>query len=259
MDVKMNKAGQVTIWIILAVILIAVVLLFLALDEEQIPLIATQGAPGFAPETFIQTCVEEYVEDATRVMLPQGGFISPKNTVGYNGTEVEYLCENIGFYEPCINQHPVLLKEISQQIEDHVDSEIGNCFNELETVIENRQGDISFGFGHEIDVRLGEDRIFVDIEKDITITEREDRRVFGGFSFEITNPIYNLATIALEIAAQEADYCYFEFVGYGLVYPRYKIIPYYMSDPTVIYTIIDTRLDKQMSIAIRSCAIPAGI
>ena len=65
--------------------------------------------------------------------------------------------------------------------------------------------------------------------------------------------------IAMGIDEQEAEYCYVEYVGYRILYPRYSIEPYYMSDPTVIYTVRDTLTNEKMMVAIRSCAIPAGI
>ena len=63
----------------------------------------------------------------------------------------------------------------------------------------------------------------------------------------------------MEISNQEAKYCYFEYVGYMLLYPKMDIEKFAMSDSTKIYTLKDKKSDKEMNIAIRSCAIPPGI
>lgn len=257
--VNSMKKGQVTVWIIIAVILLASILLFLFLRNERTePGIVIQGSE-FSPEQFLTQCTSGYVDEVTSIILPQGGLVSPLNYRQFDSVNVEYLCENVGFYEPCINQHPVLMQEIKKQIDEYVTPRIDNCFNELKVEMEKRGAGVVLDVGEpEVEIKLGEDRIFVTIDKGLTIEELGNTRVFEQFEVEVTNPTYNLAMIAMEIAAQEADYCYFEYVGYRILYPRYIVRPYVLSDPTKIYKITDTKSGRFMQIAIRSCAIPAG-
>ena len=93
----------------------------------------------------------------------------------------------------------------------------------------------------------------------MTIKNNEETRDFEKFDFQFSSPIFNLANIAIEIADQEAKYCYFEYVGYSIIYPRYQISLFTMSDSTRIYTIKDTKTKKEMNIAIRGCALPQGL
>ena len=82
---------------------------------------------------------------------------------------------------------------------------------------------------------------------------------YNEFNADIKSPLYNLAKIAIEIASQQAKFCYFEYVGYMILYPRYSIDVFAMSDSTKIYSIEDRESGKKLNIAIRSCAIPPGI
>ena len=172
--------------------------------------------------------------------------------------KVAYLCENIGNYKPCINQHPMLLNEIKEEIRTYVSPRIEQCFSELKNEIEKKKGTVSYG-PMSVDVLLGPTRVYLKIDKKITVKNWDDTRTFDSLSFEMVNPVYDLANVAIEIASQEAKYCYFEYVGYMVLYPQFDIRVHMMSDSTSIYTIKDKKSGKEMNIAIRSCAIPPGI
>ena len=93
----------------------------------------------------------------------------------------------------------------------------------------------------------------------MTIRERGNTQIIDGFDVQIISPLYDLVNVAVEIANQEAKYCYFEYVGYQVLYPNFDIRKFAFSEGTKIYTIKDKYSDKEMNIAIRSCAIPPGI
>ncbi len=256
----MNRRAQVAIWVILAIVLVASIILFFTLSGERdiADILEPGGVDSINTPSFMQTCTEEYVLEAVDIMLPHGGFVVPENTIWFNNSDVEYLCENIGFYEPCVNQHPLYIRELEEEIRSYIFPKVGECFNELEDEIEKRGGEVEFG-NLVIDVNLGMDRIFVTLDRDVEIEKKDTVRTYESFEVVVESPLYNLAVIAVEIAAQEAQYCYFENVGYGVYYPRYKVGKYAMSAPTKIYTIHDRNTGKEMMIAIRSCAMPAGI
>jgi len=97
------------------------------------------------------------------------------------------------------------------------------------------------------------------IGRKITLAKNEQSQTFNEYNIEVMNPLYDLSKVAIEIASQEAKYCYFEYVGYMILYPRFSIEKFAFSDSTKIYTIKDKYTNKEMNIAIRGCAIPPGI
>jgi len=254
------KKGQVAIWIILAVVLVAAIILFFTIGQERniVDIVTPDKIDSVNAPSFMQTCTEKYVLEAVDIMLPQGGFIAPENYIIYNRTNVEFLCTNIGFYEPCINQHPVLIKEMESEIRDYIYPKIESCFSEMKNEIEKRNGKVEYK-DLEINVDLGEDKIFVTLDREVEIENKGVKKNYEEFNVVVESPAYNLAKIAVEIASQEAKYCYFEPVGYSLTYPRYDVSRYVMSDPINIYTIYDKKTGKFMMTAIRSCAIPPGL
>jgi hypothetical protein len=258
MDIRIRKA-QATMWIILAIIILALIIFLLYFRSERPPEITPPG-DSVNERTFMERCVEDSVNEAVSIMLPRGGFVNPENFRMYNETPVAYLCENKGYYDPCIQQHPMLIKEMEQEIDRYITPMVRDCFVEL--VQESADNDVEVISGvspAEVYVNLRQDSVLIEIDKSLTFIEKDETREVKSFDFVVDNSAYNLATVALEIAAQEATYCYFEYIGFNAFYPRYKIRPFGISDSVIIYQIEDSISKQEMRIAIRSCAIPAGI
>ncbi|MEK6844026.1 MAG: hypothetical protein AABX83_01220 [Nanoarchaeota archaeon] len=253
---EINKKGQVTILAIVAIAIVAVIIIFFIYKSK----IAGPNIKNIEenPSLFIEECVQKNVNDAIDILLPQGGFISSGHSKIYNDINVSYLCYNAGNYIPCVNEHSLFLTEIKNEIKNYAAPRIDKCFQDYKREVEDRQGIINLGEMAFI-VELVPDRVFVNIKRDVNVNFKEQSYNYNNFDFEIISPIYNLARIAMEIASQEAKYCYFEYIGYTILYPRYKIQRFTMSDNTEIYSIKDKRSEKEMNIAIRSCAIPPGL
>ncbi len=255
-----RKRGQVAIWIILGIILAGAIALLFVFDKvPKLPIPRT--TTPFEMQPFLDSCTRNAVEEAVNIMLPQGGFLSPENAIVFEGKKVEYLCDYVGYYDPCISQHPLLLNDIKEEIKRHLTSELDSCFDKIKDETERRKGQIIFdnNLPPKVDVGLGEDKVILDIEKELTLTKNNETKRFKDFHVVLQSPIYNLASVAAEISNQEAKYCYFEYVGYSIIYPRYNINKYVLSDSTKIYSINDVESGKEMLIAIKSCPLPSGL
>lgn len=251
--------AQIAIWVVVAVVLVASIILFFLIQKQIIVTTPGGSEATFDVESYIKTCSSGFVNEVVDKMLPQGGFVSPKNTVKFNDINIEYTCKNSGFYKPCIQQHPMLITEMENEIKNTIFSEVDKCFLEMESSFKKRGSQVSLDRDMNLNVDLQQDKIILNIQRKIKIERNDETRRGEFYNVEIPSPAYNLAKIAAEISDQESRYCYFEFVGFGILYPRYEVKKFQMSEPTKIYTIKDLRSGKEMNIAIRSCAIPAGI
>lgn len=248
------KKGQMTIWVIVAVVIVVMIIIFFVI--RQGPKLITGIETN--PKLFIEKCVRDSAYEATEIIIPQGGLINPENFKLYNKKKVAYLCENIGNYHPCINQHPVFISEIEREIKEYAEPKIRQCFDDLKKEIEKGKKAISLG-EMSFDVELAPNRIYLDLKRETVISRGDESTRIDDFSTRIINPLYDIANVAIDIANNEAKYCYFEYVGYMILYPKFRIGKTVMSDSTKIYTIIDIDSGKEMNIAIRSCAVPPGI
>jgi len=255
MDVKMiGRRGQLMLWVIIAIVLVAAMALFFLVERD--PSVIT--GPDVNPGGFIEKCARESVIEGVDILLPRGGFISKQFGKMNNNVNVTYLCYNRGNYEPCISQHPAYLSEVKGEIEDYVLPRVEQCFEDLRLEIEKKKGNVQLGV-LDLSVDFGPDRIYLDIAKTVKIEKNGAVQSYDGFNFEVISPLYNLASVAMDIASNEAKYCYFEYVGYMILYPRFGIERFVADDSTEFYSIEDKNTNKVLDIAIRGCAIPPGI
>ena len=90
-----NKKGQLAIWVIIAIFLVASIVLFFFI-ERRVSVPAEVGAGEVNPKQFIDKCVRKHANEAVDIMLPQGGFIKPEHAKLYKNINVSYLCYKIG-------------------------------------------------------------------------------------------------------------------------------------------------------------------
>jgi hypothetical protein len=249
-----NKKAQMTIWAIVALLLMAGIVIVYLLARPVIP-----NAPENSdPKPLITSCIKDAVSEAQNLMLPQGGFTYPDNYRIYNGSKVSYLCKYNGYFHPCIQQHPMYLDELGGEFKRYISPKIENCFSELKTRYESEKYTVQIK-EMNLSVHLGPGKIYVDLIRPITFEKRGAAFSLADFSLSVNSPLYDLASVATEISTQEAKYCYFEYVGYMILYPQFDIRKITMSEGTRIYTIKDTSTKKELNIAIRGCVIVPGI
>ncbi len=253
--IRKNKRGQVAIWAIVGVVLIGSIIIFFLLGKTPI---SSKLAKEFEPKAYLDNCVKESVEEVSSVMLLRGGFINNPHNIMFNNINVSYICYNKGNYVPCINQHPMLLNEMSSEIENYLSPRINECIKSLKDEAVRKGGSIEAN-NLGVEVSLGHERIFVKLIGRMIIAFEGSVYGFEHFDVEVLNPLYNLGFVAMEIASQEAKYCYFSYDGYMILYPRFDIRKHVLSDSNKVYSIKDKKSGKIMNIGIRGCAIPAGI
>jgi len=248
-----NKRGQIAIFVIVALLIVAAIILIYTIFRSPTVSVGEE----FEPKSFVDKCIRDSVRDTVNVMIPQGGFVSPTDYKVYNDIKVTYLCKNVNYYEPCITQYPRYITRLQEEIVTNVEPEIEQCFILLEDELEKRNYVYS---GGEISLQaiLKPKSIDFTVNRDFTLSKNNVQREFDSFRVVINSALYDIASTANEIASQEAKFCYFEYVGFNLLYPRYDIRKFTMSDSTKIYTIGYDPTGEKMNIAIRGCAIPAG-
>jgi hypothetical protein len=249
-----NKKAQMMIWAIVALVIFAGLIIFFFLKVKP----STNLPSTSDPKLFIQKCARSAALETIEKMLPQGGFVDPTNYKLWHSIKVDYLCQNLGSYFPCINQHPMLLSEENAEIKNNILPEIQNCFQTLKDESAKLGEKVILG-EMNLSVAMAPRRVYISITRDTTIAKNEEASRVSNYDVEIESPLYDLSTVAQEIANQNARYCYFEYVGYQILYPEFKITVDTLSDSTRIYTIEDIESGKKMNIAIKGCAMPAGI
>ncbi len=251
------KRSQVTIFIIVGIIIVAAVVLVLLFSGK----IDSPFSSKLNPQQYIEKCIKDSALEAVDIMLPQGGYLDPILHKLYEDNKIAYLCYNMNFYLPCINQEPMYIQHLEDEVKSYVEPEIEKCFNKVKSDAESSGKSFNMGV-MELGIELGPGQIEVDVKRDVQIGSGESLESYKNFGEIVVSPIYDLGIVAQEIVSQEARFCNFEYLGYSLTYPKFSIEKDQVGTEdtlTDIYKIKDKISGKVLTIAIRSCALPGGL
>ena len=252
-----SRRAQITIFIIIAILLVAAIILFFVFARGGIEKIIPIGK-GTEPLPYIQKCVEDATLGAVGIMMPQGGYLNPQNYKLYEDKKVGYLCYTLNNYVTCITQQPIYISFLKGEITQYIKPKVETCFASLKKELEKNNYQVSIK-NMSLTTELSENLILIKIERELTMTKNKEVKKYKDFDTTIRHPFYNLAIIAQEIASQEAKYCNFEYVGFMLLYPDYEIDKITLGYDVKIYSVADRKTKEKLVFAIRSCAIPPGL
>ncbi len=260
MDAKMKKIrllkqSQITIFIIIAIIILSGIILFFLLSGNKISILK----PSISnPQSYIQKCAEDSAKDAINIILPQGGYITPINYRLYKDNRVSYLCYNKNYYEPCINQAPLYIQDLESEIESYIKPKIKDCFYNLEQEYKDKNYQVN-SEDLDLSVELKPKQVKIIINKKLDLKKGDDKRSYKEFKSVFSSPLYELSSISQEIVNQEAEFCYFENLGFSLLYPKFSVERTDIEGETKIYVVEEKISGKKLIFAVRSCALPAGL
>ncbi|MBT3642991.1 hypothetical protein HN604_00610 [archaeon] len=201
-----NARGQVAIFIIVAIVIVAGILflfLFLGRVDVEDPL-------SVNPTKDIQLCVEDGIQEVVVEILANGGIYEPEHTFAYDGENYTYLCYQDADYLPCYNSFPGLETVIENEIYEQSKDRVDECFDLVGEDLERQGFLVEFG-PREFSVDIFKSRIFVTLNRPMTLTHEETIRDFEVFDIEIISDLGSLVDIAREIINYEAQYCFYDY------------------------------------------------
>jgi|SRR3989344_3267842 len=251
-----SKKGQVTIFIIVAVLIVIAFVLFFVL-RSKIGIISPDIF-NENPEGYIDHCLKPKLEEAVDLVSKQGGYIQPVLFKTFENESIAYLCYQENFYLSCINQESVLIQHLKDEIKGYIDAEMNDCFNEMKSDYEEEGNSVTLGL-LDYDIVLESAKVIVDMRREVTINYADETKQLNSFQSILRNPLYDLAIVAQEINNQEARFCSFNQEGFMLLYSSFDIDKLRLGEGTTIYTIADKKSGEFFRFAVRSCVLPPGI
>lgn len=259
MVIKMikNKA-QVTIFIIIAILIVALVLLFFLLRGSIIP-----GEPGGYdenPNIALGDCLDVPIKDGIELISSQGGNIEPLFYKDFKFSDepapvkITYLCYNVNDYIPCINQEPMLIQHLKDEMYNYISDDVKRCFDDIASNLD-RQGYTVDATYRDFEIDLISKKVIVDIDAKLIITKGSESKTYDGFKITESSRFYDLALVVQEIVNQEVKYCNFENLGYMLLHPNIKITEKTVSNESMIYIVKSRKTEEEFTFAVRSCAL----
>jgi len=247
-----NKRGQVAIFVIVAIVIVALILLFYFVLRLNIPsLRATED-----PNKYIESCLGDEVKDALKILESQGGSLDPENYILYDDNMVDYLCYINAYYKPCLNQKPFLKNSIEDELKKYLTPKIQQCINTYKLELEKKGYFVQAG-KLDLSLEIIPGSISAEINQPLTLTKEASVK-YERFNYEIDSSIYDLVMLASSITNWEARYGDSSNQAYMLYYPNFKTEKYKQGDGSTIYVITDRLNGEEFVFASRSMVWPPG-
>jgi len=250
-----GKRGQVAIFVVVAIALVAVILLVFLIRPEITNIAPTE----FSPNGFLKECIKPTIDDGIETLSKQGGYENPEGFVSRDDVKIKYLCYTNQFYETCQIQQPFIKNHFESELKEIVRPVADNCFNSLKSEYE-RQGFGVSSLGSTVDVDISSGVIRVGFDAPTTIT-KDTTRTFDGFEVVIESEMYDLLLTADSIIEFEATYGDSETTLYMQYYPDLVIRKPTSSVDygTTIYTVENVVTGEEFTFASRSLVFPPGL
>ncbi len=248
-----NKRAQVTIFIIIGIIIVALGFLIYSFYPQ---IKSTLGGEEKNPISYIQTCLEDEIKNAVDELSLQGGTLTPENYVMFEDSKVQYLCYTNEFYRTCVVQEPMLKQHIELEIKDEIEKDVEACFASLKSSYERKGYDVDLKSGSRR-IELLPRRIVGTFNYSMTLT-KGDTQSYDSFVVILNNNLYELVAIANSIIEWETLYGDAEVTAYMTYYHDLKVEKNLRESGEKIYVLTDRNVGSKFQFAIRSQAWPAG-
>ena len=250
----MSKRGQVTIWVIIAIAIVAVVVIVFTV-QRGLPEFIT--GVEFSPITFLTSCIEDDLSETISLLSDQGGYLEPEGFILYNDNKVKYLCYTAQYYFLCSIQQPLIKENFQSQLDSFVRPRANACARSLVQEYERRGFDVSAG---DIDTNISIDPSVINIKviAPMTVSKGDSVQSFREFDVDRNSELYELLYIATSIVDFEATLGDSETTLYMQYYPDLKIEKNKLSDGTKIYRLSNVVTEESFTFASRSLVFPPG-
>ena len=249
----MNKRGQATIFVIIAIAVVGIILV-LALFPGTLRFIGGEELP---PSTYMGECVEEDIAEAIEQLAMNGGYINPEGTIQYQGDEYKYLCYTSEYYETCAVQQPFVKNNFEAELEELIRPKAEECSEQLIEEFERRGYDVNAGPA-TANISIIPGKIRTEINVDMTVTNEGVSQEIEGYAGEVNSEMYEILFISQSIVDYEAEFGDSNIEDYLTYYPDVSISKTKLEDGSTIYKVSNVLTDEEFRFASRSLPWPPG-
>jgi len=260
LDIEMQKRGQVTLFIIIAIVIVAVVILAFILAPKLLPQMRFAGK-AIDPETYVQDCINNVLEPDVELLASQGGYLKQLELyIIYKQVHVGYLCYTNLDNQPCFNQQPFLKDSVEKQLTDDLRSGniVTSCINEFRDAAQKQGYDVSVCPSPKFSVNLTESKVNVPITCQITMTKGQETKTVEKLNPFLKWPLYEFVLVSREIVDEEISYGNFGQQAYMMAHPWISI-DRFKAESTTIYTLKEISSSKIFMFAVRNFVKSGGI
>lgn len=248
----MNKRGQVTMFIIIAIVIVAIAVVAYFVYPK-----ITSSATSSTPTGFIQNCLEDEIAEQVETISLNGGKLEPEFYADYFGEKIEYLCYTSENYALCTMQVPFVRNHVEEEIKNAISEKADECFESLTKGYEKSGYEVGFE-KNDFEVNIIPESVFTSFDYSLTLT-KDSTNKYENFNVILDNNLYELISISESMLNWEAEVGDVDTAVYMDFYSGVKIEKKKKTDGTKIYILTDKSSENKFRFASRSLVWPSGI
>ncbi|MDP3881281.1 MAG: hypothetical protein Q8Q31_00170 [Nanoarchaeota archaeon] len=247
-----NKRGQVAIFVIIALIIIAVILVIFLYPKIG----PRPPAEELSPETYLKKCIEPVFMPTMERLSKNGGYFNPEGALEYKGEKIKYLCYTREYYTTCVIQQPMIKENYEKELKEVLDPKAKECVQSLKEQYE-KSGYQIINDKAEINVSILPKRIILSFLAPMTIS-KDNTRTFNEINIELKSELYDLLLTSTSILEFESTLGDSEITAYSAYYPDLIIKKDKLSEGSKVYTLRNVVTNESFRFASRSLSWPPG-
>ncbi len=256
--IKRGMKGQLTIFIILAILIVAVVL-FIFLFW---PKLKTSGLSEIKnPYAYMEECIEDHIQETIEIITMNGGEyeINEQMSFLYRGEYIRFLCYTNENYRPCYKQYAFLTTHFENETLNNIREEVNACFDAMRdnyerdgyTVIVNDSAE------QEMEVRIKPGFVSTKLGKELFLTKGDENQEFKNFELKTMGNLYDVLEVVKNILTWESIVGDSVSEAYMIENPYIKVDKR-PKDNIKLYTVSHRETGEEFKFATRSFALPPG-
>ncbi|MDI6737371.1 MAG: hypothetical protein QME12_02535 [Nanoarchaeota archaeon] len=225
-----TKRGQVTLFVILGIVIVAIIVLLLAFRKDIMPMTGTPENLDKVMRNIdkgIKECMANSADEPIKRIGLQGGYLStPEGSYRrWNDNAISYLCYNQAGKETCTNRF-LTLGNMERQLSEAIKENMGKCFDiegfadlGLIKTIEVMPVD-----NMDVKVIITKDIVTVELNAKVEVKGSGGSKVNKKFEVPIRSPLGELYDVSQDILDAETAIGRFDQLTYMLAkMSRYTI------------------------------------
>lgn len=248
---RLDKKAQVALFVVIAVILVAVIALLIFLKPE-----IGLGFKKINAPAYVESCIKDSASEAISLVSIHGGSIQPQEYATYSGRSVAFLCYTKEYYKRCTNLQPMLKYNVEDEIKNYVLPKVDKCINELKTNLD-KQGYLVTPGILKLTTTIKPGKVVIDAEMPLNIEKGEEKQRFENYQVILLSPLYEQVMLAQEIVNSEITYGDFEQLTYMFENKQMDIDKTRYNEIT-FYILKSRQGGNEFVFAVRSAVTPPG-
>jgi hypothetical protein len=246
---NLNNRGQVTIFIIIAILIVGVILLYyFYIGPNFVSLSAKKPA--------LEKCIESELATQIEKLSLTAGVINPSFTSMYLDENYTFICYTNEFYKPCVVQYPFLKDNFEKALTASMKPIIQECYNGAVNELQSQGNDVTTGTIKST-LTINPDGVNILIEAPTVVSAGDASAGFKKFNVNTYSEIYKIIMIANSILQFETSYGDSDISSFMFYYPDLTVQKIRRDDNVKLYILTDKK-DIKYKFASRSYAWPPG-